>query len=314
MKILSLSQFIPECFCDIIRFTGYHGDRNLSHYCGYASDFISQVLSDADINGAVFPKSCDSSRIMKSYLEDSGKFIYQFPVPLRPDETGQSFYSSVLQDFEHALCTRFPEYEGQAEKRIPLINQRNVSVKNIYDHIEDYSFYDFLHELHRMLSKPLSEQMLSAEHLRTRTSSGKRIYLIGSFLSNDSLIKTMEEKDLTVVGDYLPESGRLANAKPISTEGNLYNNIAEYILHTKPSPTQNHYDQISRTIMKQIRQLEAAGVVFITQTYCESYDYLYYYLKRELDAIGIPSLRITLSNSEEEGKSELLLEAFADIL
>ena len=78
MKILSLSGFVPEQICDTVRFTQYEGERTISHYCGYASDFISQVMNDASIDGAVFPKSCDSTRVISSYLAECGKFLYQF--------------------------------------------------------------------------------------------------------------------------------------------------------------------------------------------------------------------------------------------
>ena len=61
-----------------IRFTGYTGERNIAHYCGYAADYISQVMNDRDIDGAVFPKTCDSTRTLTSYLSGSGKFCFQF--------------------------------------------------------------------------------------------------------------------------------------------------------------------------------------------------------------------------------------------
>ena len=78
MSILALSGHIPEYIGDIIRFTNYSGDRNIAQYCGYASDFISQVINDDSIDGAVYPRSCDSARIIGSYLEKSGKRFFQF--------------------------------------------------------------------------------------------------------------------------------------------------------------------------------------------------------------------------------------------
>ena len=73
MRILSLSGFVPEQICDVVRFTQYEGDYKISHYCGYVSDYISQVLNDASIDGAVFPKSCDSSRVISSYLSNKSE-------------------------------------------------------------------------------------------------------------------------------------------------------------------------------------------------------------------------------------------------
>lgn len=34
MKILAMSDLVPEQICDIVRFTKYSGDLRISHYCG----------------------------------------------------------------------------------------------------------------------------------------------------------------------------------------------------------------------------------------------------------------------------------------
>ena len=44
MKLLAISGFVPEQICDVVRFTQYGGERNIAHYCGYASDFVSQAV------------------------------------------------------------------------------------------------------------------------------------------------------------------------------------------------------------------------------------------------------------------------------
>lgn len=85
MKILSFSGFVGKPICNIRQFIGCQGDQKISRYCGYAVDFISQVLNDFEIDGAAFPMTCDSSRTMKSYLKGCGKFIYPFHVPARRD-------------------------------------------------------------------------------------------------------------------------------------------------------------------------------------------------------------------------------------
>jgi len=103
MRILSLSEFIPEQICDIIRFTQYHGDRNINHYCGYVSDFISQVRYDDSIDGCVFPRSCDSTRIMNRYLSGVDKFVYQILVPARQDNLAINFFAKGIADYQKAI-------------------------------------------------------------------------------------------------------------------------------------------------------------------------------------------------------------------
>ena len=103
MKILALSGFVPEPICDTIRFTRYTGDRNISHYCGYASDFISQVLNDPAVDGAVFPKSCDSTRILPSYLAGTGKFCYQLAVPSRRTPEAVRYFADQIRAYQAAV-------------------------------------------------------------------------------------------------------------------------------------------------------------------------------------------------------------------
>ena len=107
MKILALSGFIPEQICDTIRFTHYTGDRNIAHYCGYASDYISQVLDDSGIDGAVFPKTCDSTRILQSYLAQSGKFCYQLAVPACRTQEAVSFFADRIRAYQEAVETYY---------------------------------------------------------------------------------------------------------------------------------------------------------------------------------------------------------------
>jgi len=314
MKILSLSGFVPECICDTVRFTGYMGDRNISHYCGYASDFVSQVLYDNSIDGAVYPKSCDSTRIMNSYLDGSGKFLYQIPVPTRHDDASVGYLAAVFEDFEKKIRDRYHLDEIDIEKRIMAINHRNGCIRALLRQREHKSFYSMLHSIHKMLQKPLLEQDLHAEDIGERKTTNKRIYVIGSFLANVSIIKIMEECGLSVVGDDLPEVGRLASSAEISTEGNLLYNAARSFLTMRRSPTQVQFQNTVDCDVKEIIDCEAKGAIFITQKYCEAYDYYYYCMKNMLDKHKIPVLHVTLSDSGDEGKARLQIEAFADMI
>ena len=103
MKLLAISGFVPEQICDVVRFTQYGGERNIAHYCGYASDFVSQVINDSNISGAVFPKSCDSCRIIDSYLENSEKFRFQIAVPARQDEFAVEYLAAEYNRYKNAI-------------------------------------------------------------------------------------------------------------------------------------------------------------------------------------------------------------------
>ena len=313
MKILSMSGFVPEHICDTVRFTQYMGERNISHYCGYASDFISQVLMDGSIDGAVFPKSCDSTRIISSYLGNSGKFLHQMNVPVFGVSGAEDFFAFSIKRYKEAVESHYGICINDIEERSQKINFRNEVIGKTYQDIEMLSYTDYLTKVHEMLKMPLEEQQW-CDNIQRRMPTDKTVFIVGSFLSNLKIPMLMEQIGLTVVGDTLPESGRMVSVKPVDLVGDIYKNIAKSILSARLSPTQNEFNNILKSDINEIKNKSAKGVIFITQKYCEPYDYLYSIYKAELEALGVEVLRLSLNSTEDDRKVALALEAFADIL
>lgn len=314
MKILSLSGFIPEEICDIIRFTGFKGEEQISHYCGYAADYISQVLEDSSIDGAVFPRSCDSCRIMGSYLSNhKEKFVYQFGIPARQDAAAETYLAAEIRRYQKAVEQYYNVSITDLPQRIQKINERNKGLMNLYENIENISYESYLKSIHNMLQQPLYQQKVSSE-LSSKPANGKRVYLVGSFLSNTELAGTIESSGMKIVGDNLTESKRLFSDPKIDPSDDIYMNIAAKILHNHLSPTQNNFSCILENDLKEIKYKNVQGVIFATQKYCEPYDYLFSIYKKMLDEQGIPVLRVVMSDSTDNRKLEFVIEAFADIL
>ena len=313
MKILALSGFVPEQICDTVRFTRYTGDRNITHYCGYASDYISRVLNDPAIDGAVFPKTCDSARILPSYLAGSGKFCYQLAVPAGRTPEAVGYFAGRIKAFQQAVEAHYGIRIQDIPQRIIRLNERNRRIREIYDQVSLYSYADYLQAIHSLMEMPLAQQQWP-DHIERQAPTENRVFLVGSFLSCMQIAREISRAGLTVVGDTLPESGRLLSAGPVDPAAEPYRAIAENILSRRLSPTQNDFREILTRDLSEIRTKKAKGVVFVTQKYCEPYDYLYAAYKKELDLCGIPSVKISPSHSEDPGKALLLLETFADML
>ena len=313
MKILSLSGFVPEQICDTIRFINYTGDRNIPHYCGYVSDFISQVIQDETIDGAVFPKSCDSTRTISSYLSTTGKYLFQMGIPSFGTPHAKEYLASEIKSYKETIEDYFEIKLNDIIYRTELINKRNKKIRELYDNLSDISFSDYLSRIHSALVRPLYcwEKIGNAEKAN---GSGKKVFIIGSFLANIEIAKSIEEAGLLVVGDTLPESGRIAFSKETVLHGNIYENIAESMLSMKLSPTQNSFQTILNSDIDEIINKDVQGVIFITQKYCEPYDYLFSSYKKKVDSMGLPILKMSLNDSEDRKKALLALEAFADII
>ena len=107
MKLLSLSGFVPEHIVDVIRFDGYVGSRNIPHYCGYASDFISEINNSTDIDGFIYPKTCDSCRVLGSYISKNNQFVHNIVFPIRNDEMATQYLANEIRRFQQHLEKHF---------------------------------------------------------------------------------------------------------------------------------------------------------------------------------------------------------------
>lgn len=313
MKILSMSGFVPEQITDTVRFTGFDGSERLSHYCGYAADFISQVREDSTIDGAVFPKSCDSSRSIGSYIDDTGKFVYSMPVPAVRNAESVAYFADILKDYKTKIEQHYGVTisEDDIKARDAVIMARNEKIAAAYGRLKEFSYASYIREVHASLDAPYEFD----ENRIDKGSDGKPVFLIGSFLAGVELADAFEKAGLKVVADNMPESGRLASrAGFVSSETDVYRKIALEILCTRPSPTQNLFDETIKSDIDEIREKGCRGVIFATQKYCEPYDYLFSVYKKALDEQGIPTLRVQMADSTDGSGKAAALEAFADII
>ena len=211
MKILSLSGFVPEAIVDTIRFWNFSGERSISHYCGYASDYISNVLNDSTIDGAVYPKSCDSTRIITSYLKDSGKFLYQLNVPSYGVIGAEQFLEKSIIDYKDSVERHFELTitDDEVRQRATLVNERNTLINNLYTSIDSVSYSLYMRTIHDALMVPLESQCKVFEkeiNQGKAYDSNKRVFIVGSSLTNVAIVDYIEKIGLKVVGDTLPVS------------------------------------------------------------------------------------------------------------
>ncbi len=310
MNLLALSSFIPEQICDITYFNGYRGERNIKHYCGYANDYISQVMEDDSIDGAVFPKSCDSSRIIGNYLESYKKFKYQLIIPSSNDEIAVNFFTEQLKSYRKALEERFGVLEDIAT-RAELINHLNTEIARYYESISKYSYADYLRAIHHkaFLSGDPGKNLL-----HEKPEIRKRTYLVGSTFIEEYVAEIIETYGLGIVGDNLPESGRKQGRLIDLETEDFYKSIAIEVLNRKSSPSQSRFKELIDRDLREMDNLQVDAVIFVTQKYCEPYDFLYSVYKKKLDEAGIPSLNLKLTGMDDRKNIELEVEAFAAII
>ena len=225
-------------------------------------------------------------------------------------------FSEILKSYSKALKEHYKVSltTESIERRIELINKRNAWIKVAYDKLDRISYHEYLSKIHQLLSEPLEKQVTNTEFAEHDLTE-KKVYVVGSFLANEKIAETIERLGMKVVGDNLPESGRLASMKPVCPNGDdIYDCIADSILKNRLSPTQDNFSAILENDFSEMENKGVKGIVYISQKYCEPYDYLFSVYKKMADARGINIVRISLADSKDSGKSELELEAFSDLL
>lgn len=315
MKILGLSNFIPEHICDIEHFWGNDQAQDISHFCRYVSEYIARAKMEQDVDGLVFPKSCDSSRIIANYLSDTDKFLYQLTIPSHCDTDTIVYMANQLQLFQEKVERYYGIKIDNISERITNIENRNEQLKKVYDSLDEYTYESYIKFIHNIMNQSLNQEVeIDYNQLEKKEKASKKVFLIGSTLCNLELIKTIEEMDLSIVGDNLPESGRLVSTPKISTDGNIYYNIAKTMLERRMSPTQNDFSSIVTRDIEEILEKNVEGVIFVTQKYCEAYDYLFYIYEKEMKKMGIPILKLDQSTDANIGREQMKLEVFRETL
>ena len=311
MNILSLSGYIPEQVCDTVRFTGYQGSARISHYCGYLADYVSQVLEDPAIDGAAFPRSCDGSRSLPAYLSECGKFSYQMPTPSSTVTYPIDYLAFSIKKYKESVEAHYGVQINDMEERANRIDTRNAQLFQLYQTAcVEGGYTSYLKQIHKLLQTPLYQQKVE-DIGRHSYSRGKRVYLVGSFLCDIDVAKAIEDAGMMIAGDNLTESKRLFSAPPVRPGFDIYEETANSILQNRPSPTQNNFKEIIQCDLKEIRSKDIQGVIFITQKFCEPYDYLFSAYQKALD---IPVLRLVGNSTSDYPRTALMMEAFADRL
>lgn len=314
MNILSLSNLVPEQICDTRRFFGYEKRKRISHYCQYAADFISRALDDPDIDGAVFPRTCDSCRTLGAYLESSGKFLYSLSLPVRRDEGGTAYLTESLRRYKEAVEEHYKAKLNDIPERAELVNARNRALKRLYERLPELSYGAYLEKIHALLQKPLREQSVPEDLPKAPCRDGPKVFVVGSTQPGAEPVRTIEEAGMNIVGDRLPESRRLIFAPEVTLSGDIFRSIAESLLSSYTSPTQDAFSRIVEEDREELLRTGARGVIFLTQKYCEPYDYLYPAYSSMAESLGVKCLRVASSGGEAAAGAALAIETFAGLL
>ena len=314
MKLLTLSNYVPEQIVDLVRFVNYNGIFRQSHFCKYIQDFTAMVLEDDSINGAVIPSSCDSVRSAADLLAESGKFIYQLKHPLglgKNDERSQIYFAQSIETYKENVASHFNitiDKDIVAERTVEL-RERGKYLRDVYIQSQGLCYSEYISQINIMLSHRLTDWKKYAPAPKNSILSGKRVYVIGPFLESVDMLCQIEKAGLQIVGDNLTNSKRLMWSDYVFEKDTIFTDIAAHILKYQVSPTVNRFAVTWEQDYAEIKSKNVQGVIFIHQKFCEPYNYLFTLYSHKLENEGIPIICVYTGNenvSVFEGFSEMI--------
>jgi benzoyl-CoA reductase/2-hydroxyglutaryl-CoA dehydratase subunit BcrC/BadD/HgdB len=295
--ILSLSNYIPENIVDVCRFiggmdTGVPFTQN--HFCSYAGEFIA-AANCPSVDGVVVPNSCDCIRTAIDYMRECGTWIYQLKHPTFYSDAAVAYFAGQLKRFQDAAA----ELAGaitreQIAERGKALNERNARFRLFYKDAGRLVYSSYINMINGALARSSSVPATPAYTNDTNNVERRKLYIIGPFLTDTSILEHIEEAGFVIAGDNLTNSKRLINTVyPVdgALEA-LREGTARAILQTCASPVSDNFERMLHRDLAEMRSKGIHACLFLCKKFCEVYDYLYAYYASRLEAANIAALRV----------------------
>lgn len=145
---------------------------------------------------------------------------------------------------------------------------------------------------------------------------GQKVVLAGILAEPNAFLDVFDDLNLAVVGDELAQESRQFRV-PVPAEGapglerlaRQWQNVEGCCLVADQEKTR------TKRIADMAKQQKADGVVFVQMKFCDPDEFDYPWIKKELDARGIPVLNIEIDQQmQSAGQLQTRLQAFSEQL
>lgn len=310
-----------------------HVLAHLPPYCCHLVKSSLESLLQGELNflkGIVFTHSCDSMLGLSDIWALQKPFPVHFNLMIPSHfDSGQSrvYLKAEIQRFKDFLDSHIGTITPQNLKAsIQLFNEIRESLKETYQRRRN--------DASRLPAKPFA-QIIRAGYLMDRSrylellkellgalgekSNGNTarvpIYVTGNMTHSDTWFSLIEETGALIVRDDLCSGARTfrlavrEDLDPIEALTERYFN--SYFCPTKYRGAQAHQE----TLLKDVQDSEAKGVVFLLYKYCEAHFFDYPDLKLALESKGVPTLLLEVEDpSYSIGQLKIRIQAFVEML
>ena len=310
-----------------------HAQAHLPPYCCHLNKSSLESLLQGELdflNGIVFSNSCDSMQGLSDIWALQKRFPLHFNlmIPSNLDSEQSRFYlKAELERFRDFLDSRLGKITPQNLKAsIQLFNQIREHLKEIYIRrrngavqLPGSSFAQLIRagylmdrsrylELLKEVINALSEKSEDGDH-------SVPIYVAGNMAHSASWFSLIEDAGAHVVQDNLCSGARtfrlMVREDLDPMEGLTQRYFNSFFCPTKYMGPQAHIE----TLLKEVEDSQARGVIFLLYKYCEAHFFDYPDLKLALESKGIPTLLLEVEDpSYSKEQLTIRIQAFIEML
>ncbi len=305
-----------------------------AHLPAYCCSFIRTALEQAlkgkysYLDGAVFPKSCDMTRVLPSIWKRNmnPSFEYFIPVPGRISDEAVDFLEHELGVFKEALEAYAGRRIEEAELRqaIRAYNTNRELMSRVYElTLSDAPHFKGSDLLAIELSGLIMPKDQHNEMLRRlldnppRTEQGdgfKRLMLVGNTFETIEMLKVIEGAGGNMVIDDLDIGTRYYTTLVDESKPPL-RALAERYVRKVPCPCKHPTQARMEHILKLAGEYRVQGVILVNQKYCDSHLYDRPWIEGTLKEHGFPVLFVEHSDiGWAGGKFRTMAEAFMEMM
>lgn len=306
--------------------------------CTFPKALLQQVGTGTFnfLHGAVVTSGCDGMRRLDECWRTLGAdipgtlppFFYYLDVPNKPDGVALEWYRSRIEKLIRAVETAFGvTISGQSLRE--AIRKQNIIRKAVWElealrHLTPAVISGseaFAALIARNVLPPdlyLAELNQLIETVKRRTApvspNERRLFLTGSICDDLELVQQIEATGAVVVGEMVCY-GAGNSCRPVAETGDPVAALSVHYLSGSLCPRMfGDYPRRLAAVVEGVRAAGAAGVIMQNIRFCDLHGSENGLLERDLEKLGIPTLRIEkeYGSFTETGRLRLRLDAFLE--
>ena len=304
-------------------------DAHLQSFtCALCRSTLDQVLGGelAFLEGTVFAHTCDAMQALADLWRmntGASHFVETAMQPAHLDNPAvRSYLIAELNRFREQLAGLVgnPISDDDLRESIALYDQTRrlvAALQRLRDRLSAAEFYAVMDAAQivprERLNSLLSEWLPGLEDAPIRID-GPRLFLTGAVLDEPRLLELIDGLGARVAGDDLC-SGSRHFLDQVGAAGNPVANLADYYLRRPPCPTKLHPDHDpDRYLLEQVWGVQADGVVFVIEKFCEPHAFDYARVLPALDEAGVPHLLLEMEQTPSLEALRTRLQAFVEMV